>query len=256
MKTLKNINKSIKVDVMDTLKLHRFLKENVKWDFDYFRNYLNEVDRADKKSVCIRVNPKFLLLPNYHYSSIPYELRRAANIKEDKWYNEIIKLENFSLYNVFEVEKAEDVKGSRVKDVWLWVEIDSYESENRTMITELGLVMEYNYSNNNYTSIGVHLSYWDDDIKELEDSLKTLKWANNRSYHRFVTKKKGGVAEKIEVIEDELWIMLNFFYIVYTGGYERDRFSKILEPITDMLRNYGDTFEEVIEAMKMAVTLI
>ena len=251
MKALKNINRSIKVDVMDFLKLYKFLKKNMRWGFDYFRRYMEEIGREDKNWALITFRPKFLLLPNYRYSSISEELRIIAGIKKDKPYDEVVKLENFSLYNLFEVE---DVEKSEVKDVWLWVGIEGYGGEKDTRIDDLGLVVDYVY--HGYTSIRVHLDYWDDDIKKLWDILKTLKWAVNRSYYRFSTKKKGGVAEKIEVIENELLVTLNFFYTIYTGEYEKDKTSKILEPLTDMLRGYGDTFEEVIDSMKAIVTLV
>jgi hypothetical protein len=251
MKTFKNINKSIKVDVMDFLKLYKFLKKHMRWDYDYFRNYMEAVGKEEKNWAIVTFRPKFLLLPNYRYSSISEELREIAGIKKDKWYDEVIKLENLSIYNLFEVEEA---KESEIKDVWLWVVVKGYGGEKEAKIDELGLAVDYVHYG--YTSIRVYLDYWDDDIKKLEDVLKTVKWAVNRSYYRFSTKEKGGVAEKIEVIENELLVMLNFFYTIYTGEYERDKTSKILEPLTDMLRGYGNTFEEVINSMKAIITLV
>jgi len=83
-----------------------------------------------------------------------------------------------------------------------------------------------------------------------------LKWANNRNYSEFYSERGSVVAEKIEAIEDELLVMLNFFYTVYTGGYEKNKYSKILEPITNLLKKYGDTFDKVIEMIKLTMTII
>jgi hypothetical protein len=252
MKTIKNINKSIRVDVMDFLKLYKFLKEDIRWDFDSFYSYLKEAGKGDQYWIRIKLEPKFLLLPNYRYSSIHSELRKIAGIKKDKPYDEVFKLENLSLYNVFEVEEA---KESEIKDIWAWVGIDGYRAKNMARISGLGLVIEYkDYIT--YTGVSISFSYWDEDIKAFGDILKTVKWANNRSYHRFSTKKKGGVAEKIEVVEDSFLAMLNFIYNIHAGGYGVDEFSRILEPIMDMFRSYGNTFEEVIDAMKLAATFI
>jgi hypothetical protein len=249
MKALKNINKSVKVNVMDFLKLYKFLKRNMRWDYDYFLNYMKEVDRENNSWVPVTFRPKFLLLPNYRYSSISEELRIIAGIKKDKPYDEVIKLENLSLYNLFEVE---DVKESEIKDVRLWIIIEGYGGGKEARIRDLGFVIEYTHYG--YTGATIYLDYRDDDIKKLEDILKTLKWAVNRKYHRFSAWRKDGVIEKIYKIENELLALLNFFYTIYTGEYEKDKTSKILEPLTDMLGSYGNTFEEVIDMVKLAAT--
>jgi hypothetical protein len=235
----------IKVDVMDTAEFYRFLKKFVKMDFSYFQTYMKEVLEDYRNRIYVKIRPKVLLFPYYRYSSTHAILMKAAGIKEDKWYEEVIKIENLSRYNIFLVNDFED---SEINDIWMQVEIEGYATVNRAAVRYLGLCVEFS-DGWGYTSIANTMSYWDwdDDIEKLKNSLKTLKWANNRKYYTFATKKKGGVAEKINIIEDSLWTTLNFFYILYTGKYVKDKYSGILDPIANIFWNLGNTFEEMLE---------
>jgi len=245
---------SINVNILDIIDIYKFLKKGINWDTTYFRNYVKEVNGENEDWIVIKIKPEFLLLPDYRYSPFPEELKRVGNIKGDDEYDKVINFENLSRYNVFKVENGRGSGKSEVKDIWFWMEADCYR-KRMALLSDIGLIVDFN-GYDRYIGVSIGISYWNEDVQRLEVFLKTLRWARGRRYSYFANNERGVVAPRMEAIENGLWALLNFLYIIFAGGYKKDKFTRILEPMTEMLKEFGNTFEEAVATMKVVAAFI
>ncbi len=244
MKRLEKIGQ-IKIDVMDTAQLYKYIK-NLQWPSEWHKEYIK-----DKENALVKYSPKYLVVPEYRYSPINEELRKISDIKKDGPNEEIVNIEKLAIYNIFEVKDGD----GEVKDIWGYIKVDEYrynrKYESDAKIANLGLSIEFK-GLHNYKDVGISYSYWNDDVEWYEGLLETLRWASDRKYLSFLTKKIGkiGIRKRIEMLEDTLFAVLNFLFTVYTSGYKGDEFAKLIEPITYTLKEYGNTFEKSMNAIK------
>ena len=237
---------NMKINVFDILEFYGFLKKYAFLDLNYFYTYMEKVLRNKGIWIHIKVKPKLILLPKYRYSQVSERLRKVANIKKDESDVEVIKLENLSSYRIFEVQSS---KKCEADEVLMSVGFISSSPDRKAIIDDLALEID-TCGNNIFASVGFSVSYWNDDIEDLQDALITLKKVVNKNYASAV-EEDSEIPYKIARIENKIWVVLNFFYILYTGNYVRDKYSAILDPIVDTLRNLGNTFEEMLESAKM-----
>jgi hypothetical protein len=241
---------SIKINPFNILDFYKFLKGYVEWDPDFYSEYLKSIGKEEFGWAIVGISPEFILLPQYRYSLINSKLARITGIEREA-LNVIFKIENLSRYNIFKIEKEENTEKDDIKDYYIWAWTDGRRRKKATLDD---LHMVFGHQNNDYTLIRAGLTHPEKDIRKIEKALEVLKSLDNVTYRSFPKDRRGEIFDKIEFIENSFMVMLNFLYTVYTG-YERDKFSKLFDPITDMLKGYGSTFEDLIKTIRFIVAI-
>ncbi len=248
MKALKETGKTLTLDIQDTVKLFRFIKKCVNWDFDFYRNHLREIDPSyeDWTWYFPTLSPRFLILPDFRYSPVDSDLREQGRIKGN---DPKIRLENFSTYNIFEIASNDN---SPIANIFISLMINQYKDIKKTEIT--GLSLNVTSKDKGFFAFPLRMHPREDlDIKLLENSLQTLLRAKGK---RYPTSGRSEIFKKIVILEDTMTATLNFLYAIYTGEYEKNKESKLFEPLTKLLRSYGNTFEDSLSTVKELVTII
>jgi hypothetical protein len=267
MGSLIKTDEVVKVDPRDIVYLYRFIREYMTWNLDDYHNFLDKVGKkfTDYHAVMFPLN--LLLIHEFVYSSLYREIRSIRVERVDK-----IKYENFSRFNVYKFDRDSD---GEVLEVWLIVEFGpNYINSGGVSARIWGLNLDLLESglhpskeNANVTvskaehhGFATRIRGGKLDIEELQGYLKTLRWTQGKSYLKLSEHSKPnrtGVAYKITHLEENLLLFVNFFYTLYTGGLEKNNPGYILlEPFMELLRTYGNTFEEVLSTIKEVVTLV
>jgi hypothetical protein len=245
---------SIKINPFDILDMYKFLKGYVKWDLDFYSEYLKSIGREEFGWAVVEISPKFILVPQYRYNYIEKNLSKMAGVKREA-LNVVLRSENLAGYNVFKIEEGKDAEKDGIESYSLRILTDRRLKDEAT-VDEIQMVFQLvsQHQNNNSTSICADLSHPASDILKIEEALRALKRFDGVSRRSFPEGGCSAIFENVEFIENTLMVMLNFFYTIYTG-YERDEFSKLFDPIAGMLRGFGGTFEDLIKTIKFAITL-
>jgi hypothetical protein len=237
------------------------------WNLDDYHNFLNKVGKkiTDYHAVMFPLN--FLLIHEFVYSFLYWEIRSIKVEQADK-----IKYENFSRFNVYKFDRDSD---GGVLEVWLIVEFGPNNINNGRVsarIWGLGLDLlesglhpskknaNVTVSKAEHHSFATRIRGGKTDIEDLQGYLRTLRWTQGKSYSKLSERSRPnetGVGHKIRQLEQNLLLFANFFYTLYTDGFEKNNPGYILlEPFIKLLKTYGNTFEEVLSTIKEVVTLV
>jgi hypothetical protein len=254
----------VKADPRDIIYLYRFIREFITWNFDDYLDFLKKIGKDGSVYYPATLTLNFLLIPKFGYSSLYKGIKSIKVEQADK-----IKYENFSHFDVYqfdpnsngEILKIKLISGIRrsntkaVARIWelnlVVVETGSHCSAGNTDINAPSV--EYCHSATLIHETNV-------DIENLQGYLRTLRWTQGKSYLELSKRSKPnetGVVYKIRHFEESFFLFVNFLYTLYTGGFEKNSPEHILlEPFTELLRTYGNTFEEVLSTIKEVVTLV
>jgi hypothetical protein len=254
----------VEVDPRDIIYLYRFIREGITWNLDDYLNFLDKVGKKNSKYYIVNLPLNLLLIPKFAYSSM-YESIKSIKVKRaDK-----IKYENFSCFNVYRFEPNSDGKILKIE---LALAVGPNNNKTVARIWELGLILSesgFQCSTGNVNTTVSSTEYYHSttriyegkgDIEDLQGYLRTLRWTQGKSYlelskHSIPNEK--GVVYKITHFEEKFFLFVNFLYTLYTGSFEKNDPGHILfEPFTELLRTYGNTFEEVLSTIKEVVTLV
>jgi hypothetical protein len=249
---LEKTGEIVRVNPQYIVPLHRFLVDFIKWGHDEYLKAVGKkdvrwcpvngpaVEYLDYKTV---IRPKFLLFPVYRYSAIPkHTVAEELGIEFEK--DERIKIENLSLFDVYRV--VEDVNPE--VEITVSTEILPEITQSNEKVAKLfDITIDFKIgSKKDYYCVIIIWSVW------YNNYLKTLRWAQGRKYFNFASRGlvHSKVASHIYAIENGMFVFLNFLYALYNGHFEEDTVEyKLFKPFSDLLRNYGDTFEEAISTI-------
>jgi hypothetical protein len=249
----------VKVDPRDIIYLYRFIREYITWNLDDYLNFLNKTGKKDSYYYYATVKLNSLLMPKFKYSSL-YD--RIGNVKIEQ--ADKIKYENFSNFDVYQLDPNPDgeilkvelvsvIARSNVGAVARIRGLDFVVSEAGSGVLPDVTSIEYSFS-----ATSIHET--NTDIEELQGYLRTLRWTQGKSYLKLSEhsrRNETGVGYKIRHFEEKFFLFVNFLYTLYTGSFEKNDPGHILfEPFTELLRTYGNTFEEVLSTIKEVVTLV
>ena len=239
--------------------LHRFLTDFIKWDHD---EYLKAVGRKDIRWRPVEapaieyldykavIRPKFLLFPVYRYSSIPrHTVAEKLGVEFER--GERIKIENLSLFNVYRI--VEDVD-PEVEITISTETLPEIKPNNEKIARLFDITVNFKIgSNKDYYSVIIVWSIW------YNNYLKTLRWARGRKYLNFESRGilHSKVLSHLYAIENGMFVFLNFLYALYNEHFEDDTVeSRLFKPFSDLLRSYGNTFEDMLSTINELMVLV
>jgi hypothetical protein len=81
--------------------------------------------------------------------------------------------------------------------------------------------------------------------------LRKLRWAMGRKHSNFSWRgKESEVLDYLYNIENDMLILVNFLYTLYTGNLKADDTEyNLFKPYVELLQGYGNTFEEVVSTI-------
>jgi hypothetical protein len=232
----------IKVNPKDLPYLHQFFNINLQWDVDFYDECLEYTRGYLVHHVgvfLIYLTPSFLLVPQYRYSDTFLKDRFGFDVK----YDSIIKLENLSTFTIQKVPDNLDYKIDMLLDTgydyncndW-WVRLWKLEVVVKSKIKD-GRSPFYNWL------------FLNQDIERIdfEKVLKTVNWAQGKSYFKFSSRKNSLVVDRIHFVENT----------IYANMFSKEDPEHILfDPFSKTLQSYGDTFEDVLSTIKELTILI
>jgi hypothetical protein len=252
---LEKTGQVVKVDPSYIIPMWQFSKDIIRWEPGEYLRCIGKEDVNWGSIVSVlydaKIKPDFILFPVYRYSSI-IEDTMAERLGIEFKYEDRIKIENLSLFNVYRViENADpEVDITVIAGITAKIMAD-YDVETR--LYDVGVDFKIG-SNRNYNSTTIYWGLWYDRY------LKTLWWAKGRKYSDFSYKPKfrSKVVDHLYTIEIGMFAFINFLYTLYTGGGLKDNTVeyKLFKPYMELLRSYGNTFEEAIATLKEMFVLV
>jgi hypothetical protein len=219
----------VKINPEYVVPLIKFTRNFFVFDEDKLRALRNP------RLYVVPIIPTSLLVPVYRYSPTSLDKKLGIEFK----YEDKINIENLSHFRVVSLPKDSDIR----------INLHLEPSErDKAVIWEVRV--DINDPDHYFAAIlegGPRIDAFDKDIN-------TVKWAKGRSYSRHSKSRASNVTASIFRIEEYLFVLSNLLYIVYSEEYHKDKKeAKLLAPFTEILKSYGDTFENVLSSVKMAV---
>jgi hypothetical protein len=185
----------------------------------------------------ISIYPTSLLVPVYRYFPTPLGKKLGIEFK----YEDKINIENLSYFRVFNLPENSDIK--------IDLHLEPAEREGDAIIWEVRV----NINDPDYHFAAI-LDGWPKESAFIED-IRTIKWAKGRSYSKHSKSFSSKVTASIFRIEEYLFTLSSLLYVVYSGEYRKDKKeAELFAPFTEILRSYGETFEEALPSIKIAAT--
>jgi hypothetical protein len=239
---------TVKVEPRYLPKLHRFILDFINWEPDCFLRYTG-VNRIMGTDYRLFIEPDFLLIPAYSFYSIP-DPEVIERLGVEPKHSEKIKVEDLLLHEVYKVVggDSEFTIGIEV-GMGMWGE---WKKVKPWMI-EVDFIIEPKYGYGTYYRYGTYL---DINLGWYVDYINRLMGTGDK---RPLKLNKIGILaiNYLYNVERISFALLNFLYTLYMGtalkvdtvGYN------LFRPYTELLRGYGNTFEEVLSSIYEVVIL-
>jgi len=253
----------IKVDPRDIINLYRMIRTFITLEMNDYLDFLREEAKEDSNFYTAFFTTNLLLVPKYMYSRIPRILKNNTKVQ----HRDKIEYEKFSYFEVYRFDNKSD---GEIEKVEFEVEFRPHRFLEKARIFALKLNVAASEPDNEdpnfydkvpfkdrfcFFSMLIHENY--DDIESFEKDLRTLCWIQGKSYSKFPKRRRGGVVDRIEHIEEHMILFTNFLYTLYTGEFEKNTpGGRLFEPFTKFLKEFGDTFENVLQGIEVFVKLI
>jgi len=258
----------IKVDPRDIIDLYPFIRGYITLDLNDYFNFLGQAKKDPNfysgffttNLILVYFTTNLLLVPKYMYSRIPRILKNNTKVQ----HRDRIEYEKFSYFDVYRFDYKSD---GEIEKVEFEVEIrpDSFLEKARIFALKLNIAASEpdNEDPNFYDKVPfkdrfcffsmlIREKY--DDIESFEKDLRTLSWIQGKSYSKFSKRRRGGVVDRIEHIEEHMILVINFLYTLYTGEFEKNTpGGRLFEPFTEFLKKFGDTFENALQWIEVFV---
>lgn len=254
---MENIEKIIKVNPEDIAYIFRFVSNAFSWDKNWFLKIMENVvrKRTDNRNLfLVRIKPKYLLVPVYSYFFATDTVMKDLGFTVA--YEDIIEVEKISQFKVYRVPDMADVTISLIVR-------PSIGGFSGTKVEILGIRFSIKHKlkeNDKVVDISVYFGH-KRDYELLEMELQSLRESQGKSFYNLANFIDPRVAREIYGVEKSMFIISNFIYALYTGEYvgefgKEDPQTWILRPFVEVLKGYGETFEGVLEAIKVASAFI
>jgi hypothetical protein len=249
----------VKADPRDIIYFYRFIREYITWDLKDYFNFLDKMGKKDSPYYRTDLVLNSMLIPKFKYTSFHNGIKGVKVEQADK-----IKYENFSHFDVYKFDPnsegeilkirfALELRHSNVRRVARVCVLDFVVSMIRSDTLPSVTSVDFPYS-------GMYIHETNVDIEEFQRYLKTLRWTQGKSYlelskHSIPNEK--GVVYKIRHFEEYFFLFVNFLYTLYAGSFEKNNETSVLfEPFTELLKTYGNTFEEMLSTVKEVMMFV
>jgi hypothetical protein len=251
---LEKTGQVVKLDPSYITVMWKFSEDFIQWEpEEYFRCVGREGVNGRPTVVVsrdLKIEPSFILLPVYKYS-LTFDNTVVERLGIEFKYDDSIRLENLSLFNVYKVIKDVDPEvGVRIT---VGITTSTIVAENKTTVELDDVGIEFKVGSNwNYPLISLYWGRW------YNHYLNTLRWAKGRKWSDFSAKPMGKskVVEHLYTIEVSMLAFINFFYALYTGLKDNTVEYRLFKPYMELLQSYGNTFEEAIATLKEMLVLV
>jgi hypothetical protein len=250
MGKLVKTGEKVTVQPRDIIYLYRFIKEVINWDRKEYFDFLDKEvwSKGIQEGGDIYMSliiPRFLLVPDYRYSTIPTTMFDVTEIRG----GDLVTYEKLSTFSIYEF--IDGAEGS-VDRVSIGAHLVPYA------LSRVGLMT---------LSLGMFSSDWTigifrvdvedpkETISKLEGGLKTFKCLLGNSYYRYLfehQRKSKKLIESMTHLEDSLLIFVNFLYALYTGEFTSKLPDsdlpdyKLFKPFVKTLQSFGKSFGEAL----------
>jgi hypothetical protein len=225
MKTLTKTENIIKVDPRDVVYLARFIRNLIVWNRE-------ERDKAGVNPYMVWAKPSVILVPVYRYSAFSLGGKLIPDFK----HADIIKLENLSYYRPYTLPEKSNVKFRIIAN-----------HDNEILRPSSVGVNVYRPTVYGYT---VYLEPDNVDMELFERDFRILSSVEGRDYSEFSGFVNSEIIECLHHLEDSLFVILSFLYMIYSGKYTNYAENRFFYPFTEIFRSYGKTFEEALSVAK------
>jgi hypothetical protein len=260
---IEKTGKIVKVEPSYLVPMRKFVFGFMNWSARDYLHYTRETIKygpVSGSSHTVLIKPGFLLLPVYRYSPIPVD-DVAKRLGIEFKYDDRIKIENLSLFNVYRV--IEDADPEVEIAIRVLIEIisggDIMKEKAWAWTVGIGFNIGTNRDSKDYYVYYYDFYYasfraWNSDY---DSYLRTLRWAMGRKYSNFSWKgKESKVFTHLYNIEEGMFTLVNLLYTLYTGNLKADDTEyNLFKPYAEILQSYGNTFEEVVSTIREVVIL-
>jgi hypothetical protein len=249
---IEKTGKIVKVEPSYVVPMWKFVFDFMNWSARDYLHYIRETIKRGPvwgSSHTVLIKPGFLLLPVYRYSPIP-EDKVVKRLGIEFKYDDLIMIENLSLFNVYRVIEDAD------PEVEIAIRVGTgivSKGDIMKAIVE-GVSIEFKTGTERDSKYYYYASSWDGDY---DSYLRKLRWAMGRKYSNFSWKGKNLKAfTHLHNIEKGMFVLVNFLYTLYTGNLKADDTEyNLFKPYAEILQSYGNTFEEVVSTIREVVIL-
>jgi len=246
MYTLVKTGKVIKVDLRNIIDIYRFVKRYMQWEPQEYLSRLDKIFPNRFENYTYSEIPiDIVMLPTYMISSFPPSFKGVIKPKR----RDVIYLENFSYFDLYKV--VEDPNG-KITDAYVSVGINYFEFEGTVGVKSMSLTVEYLHGGFPYQSLFLFSNLGSPFMDEntLGNILKTLRWAQGRSYSNF-PRRGSKLMRKLLELEETFTIFLNFLHALHTHKFDgTDMTSWLFKPYSDLVKGFGCEFEDAIVAAR------
>jgi hypothetical protein len=260
---LAKIGKVVGVELQDVIHLYNFLTNTLRWDRDEFKKYSrNKYPWCSSLTCYTVIHPKFILLPRYTYSHLPYGImelmrKRVLDIK----FADKIEPKYFTTYDIYRLEPSEDPCDSVSL---LEIELRFRPSEDKEKVelevVNTGVVWyedKEGYEDKMVCRGNFFLEFFDcrEWLVNLKKGVEALSMVIGEDYSKYRREEfclhKNKVSKGAEDVEYTLLNFLNLTYTLYTEEFDKNIPEyKLFEPVIKMLKEFGDTFDKVINSVR------
>jgi hypothetical protein len=250
---MRDIEKIIKVNPDDLLYIFNFINSVLDWDRNEFIKVMENVvknRKNDRNLFSVRIKPNFLMVPLYSYFFAPQTVMKDFGF--DIAYEDTINIEKISQFKIFKIPDKVDATIS----INVGPGIGGFSGERlRAWGIRFGIENKFK-EDDRAVDISVYFGN-KRDYELLKMELETLKKSQGKSFHRIANFVDPRAAKEIYGVEKSMFIIYNFIYTLYTGEYtgefgEGDPQAGLLTSFAKVIKSYGETFEEVLDAIKIA----
>jgi hypothetical protein len=261
---LTKIGKVTGLEFTDVIHLCNFISSLLRWEEDYFLERSKDKFPWCRNLDCqVTIHPKFILLPKYTYSYLPYyieELVKKGIIDID--FADKIDPKYFTSYDIYLLEPSED-PCDLVGALEIYMRFSSKESKKIELRTMYTGIIGYEFDENckkgstNVSHGDFYLDFgngqkWTRIIGEDIDNLLTVIGDDYSKYREEKFYSENKISRSAKDIEYTFLNFLNLIYTLYTEGFDKEWFPEysLFEPIIKTLKEFGDTFEKVIASIR------
>jgi hypothetical protein len=241
--------KIVKVEPSYWVPMWKFVFDFMNWSARDYLHYIRETIKRGPvfgSSHIVLIKPGFLLLPVYRYSPIP-EDNVVRRLGIEFKYDDLIMIENLSLFNVYRVIEDADPE----VEIAIRVRTGIVSKGDIMKASVEGVSIEFKTGTEEDSKYYYYASSWDG---EYDSYLRKWRWVIGRKYSNFSLNLKEFT--HLYNIEKGVFILVNFLYTLYTGNLKADDTEfNLFKPYVEILQSYGNTFEEVVSTIREVVIL-
>jgi len=250
----------IKMNPAEIAGFSRFLRNVFGMGFD---KYINSLKKAVKSKeiypmiLKVEIEPSFLLVPVYSYFFFKNPIIEHFGFKTD--YKGEIDSESLLQYRIYKLPDNADIR------IVLKL-IPNLRMVQEGMLEKLSV--EFNIKAKDREDIEdmvlrlfISRETLNPDNTNLK--IKTLNELQGKSFDGLLHSEPRQISSTVYYFEKKMFVIINILYTLYTGEYSvkpnreglRGK-DKVLIPVVELLRSYGNDFQGVLDSIRMVSVFV